>query len=94
MTLYRKTFETFDQNFIAYSVMAVIAQSCMGAIAAMYILMNGTSVLQMIQLAIVVLTCILVNTSVLAQAKPKLVFDSTLASILFSIIFTIANLVL
>jgi len=92
MTLYRKSFETFDHNFMAYSVMTVIAQSCIGAIAAMYVLMNGTSVLQMIQLAIVRLSCILVNTSVLAQAKPKLVFDSTIVSILFSIIFTIINL--
>ena len=82
MTLYRKSFETFDHNFMAYSVMTVIAQSCIGAIAAMYVLMNGTSVLQMIQLAIVRL----------AQAKPKLVFDSTIVSILFSIIFTIINL--
>ena len=71
--------------------MAVIGQSCLGAAAAMFILANGTSIPQMIQLAVIVLVCIFVNTSILAQMKHKVVFNLLLASAFFSVLFIILN---
>ena len=91
MTLYQTTFENFDKNFIGSATMAVIGQSCLGAAAAMFILANGTSIPQMIQLAVIVLVCIFVNTSILAQMKHKVVFNLLLASAFFSVLFIILN---
>ncbi|KFF06899.1 hypothetical protein [Flavobacterium reichenbachii] len=91
MTLYQTTFENFNKNYIGSATMAVIGQSCLGAAAAMYILSHGTSIGQMIQLAIIVLACILANTSILAQMKHKVVFNFILSSVVLSIIFIIVN---
>ncbi|MFH6933573.1 hypothetical protein [Flavobacterium sp. FlaQc-30] len=91
MTLYQTTFENFDKNYIGSATMAVIGQSCLGAAAAMFILANGTSIPQMIQLAVIVLVCIFVNTSILAQMKHKVVFNLLLTSAFFSVLFIILN---
>ena len=84
MRLYKNTFENFEKSFIGFSTMAVIGQSCLGGAAAMFILSNGTSALQMAQLSIIVLICMLVNTSILAQMNHKLVFNLIITSVLSS----------
>lgn len=91
MTLYQTTFENFNKSYIGSATMAVIGQSCLGAAAAMYILSHGTSIGQMIQLAIIVLACIFVNTSILAQMKHKLVFNLIITSAFLSVLFIILN---
>lgn len=73
------------------AAMAVIGQSCLGGAAAMYVLANGTSVPQMIQLAIIVLACIFVNTSILAQMKHKIVFNLLILSAVLSVSLIILN---
>ena len=57
----------------------------------MYVLANGTSIPQMIQLAIIVLACIFVNTSILAQMKHKVVFNLLILSSVLSVLFILAN---
>lgn len=91
MTLYNNTFENFNKNYIGSATMAVIGQSCLGAAAAMYILSNGTSIGQMIQLAIIVFASIFANTSILAQMKHKVVFNLIITSAFFSVLFIILN---
>lgn len=73
------------------AAMAVIGQSCLGGAAAMYVLANGTSILQMTQLAIVVLACIFVNTSILAQMKHKIVFNLLILSAFLSVSLIVLN---
>lgn len=91
MTLYNNTFQTFENNYLGFATLIVLAQSCLGGAAAMSILSNGTSLIQMFQLAIVVLICMLLNTAILAQIKHKIIFNLTIASTLFSILFIIIN---
>ncbi|MFB9108908.1 hypothetical protein [Flavobacterium gyeonganense] len=91
MTLYQTTFDIFNKNYMGSAAMAVIGQSCLGGAAAMYVLANGTSVLQMIQLAIIVLACIFVNTSILAQMKHKVVFNLLILSSILSVVFILLN---
>ena len=91
MTLYNTTFENFNKSYIGSATMAVIGQSCLGATAAMFVLSNGTSVTQMIQLAIIVFTNMFANTSILAQMSHKTVFNLILTSVFFSILFIILN---
>nr|WP_294781176.1 hypothetical protein [uncultured Flavobacterium sp.] len=91
MTLYHTTFDIFNRNYMGSAAMAVIGQSCLGGAAAMYVLSNGTSIFQMVQLAIIVLACIFVNTSILAQMKHKVVFNLLLLSSILSVVFILLN---
>ena len=75
-----------SQNYIGYSALVVIGQSCLGSAAAMYVLKNGVSLIQIIQLGLVVTTCMLVNVSILSQMTPKFVFNFTIFSVLLSIL--------
>ena len=91
MTLYKNTLENFDKNFIGFSTLAILGQSCLGGAAAMMILANGTSVGQMILLSFIVLICMLVNTSILAQMKHKLIFNLIITSTLLSTLLIVLN---
>jgi hypothetical protein len=91
MTLYNATFENFNKSYFGSASMAIIGQSCLGATAAMFVLANGTSVTQMIQLAIIVFINIFANTSILAQMSHKTVFNLIITSVFFSILFIIIN---
>lgn len=93
MTLYKNTLADFNNNYIGFATLIVIGQSCLGSVAAMNILKNGTSALQMLQLAVIVLICMLVNTSILAQMKHKVVLNLTITSVFFSILFIFLNLI-
>lgn len=91
MTLYNNIFERFNHSFISSATLSVLVQSCLGGAAAMTILANGTSFTQMIQLAVVVLACIMANTSILAQFNHKLIFKFIVTSIILSTVFLIVN---
>lgn len=91
MSLYQKTLADFNNNFIGFATLIVIGQSCLGSAAAMNVLKNGTSMVQMFQLAVIVLICMLVNTSILAQMKHKVIFNLTILSVISSITFIILN---
>ncbi|MBP8887007.1 MAG: hypothetical protein KBG61_06550 [Flavobacterium sp.] len=94
MSLYQKTLSDFNNNFIGFATLIVIGQSCLGSIAAMNVLKNGISLLQMIQLGIIVLICMLVNTSILAQMKHKVIFNLTIISVVSSVLFIFINTVI
>jgi len=91
MTLYQKTLGDFQQSYVGFAALVIIGQSCLGGAAAMYILENGTSLWQMIQLGMVVVTCTLVNVGILAQLTPKTVFNMTIFSVILSIISILTN---
>lgn len=91
MTLYNKTFENFNKSYIGSAAMAILGQSCLGAVAAMFVLSNGTSGTQMIQLAIIVFTSMFANTSILAQMSHKTVFNLIISSVIFSALFIVIN---
>ncbi|OAB28202.1 hypothetical protein SAMN05444395_11255 [Flavobacterium fryxellicola] len=91
MTLYNKTLTDFNNNFIGFATLIVIGQSCLGSVAAMNILRNGTSLIQMFQLGLIILICMLVNTSILAQMKHKVIFNFTIISVILSISLIFIN---
>jgi hypothetical protein len=91
MTLYNNTFEKFNENFIGSATLSILVQSCFGGAAAMSVLANGTSLVQMVQLAVIVFICMIANTSILAQLQHKFIFNTVLLSIISSIIFIILN---
>nr|WP_294936157.1 hypothetical protein [uncultured Flavobacterium sp.] len=91
MTLYQKTLQDFTRGYMGFATLAIIGQSCLGGAAAMYILQNGTSLRQMVQLAMVVFACSIVNGAILAQQKPKLVFNLIITSVFISILMIVLN---
>jgi len=94
MTLYKNTLAGFNTNFFGFATLIIIGQSCLGSIAAMNILTNGTSVLQMMQLAVVVLICMLVNTSILAQMTHKTILNLTISSVFLSVVLIFLNVII
>ena len=91
MSLYTDLLEGFKEKYLGLAAIAIIGQSCLGSAAAMYILKNGTSLGQMIQLAVVVIICMAVNGAVLSQQKVKMVFDLILTSAVLSTFLIVLN---
>lgn len=92
MTLYQKTLGDFQQSYVGFAALVIIGQSSLGGAAAMYILENGTSLAQMIQLGFVAITCTVVNVGILAQLTPKTVFNMTIFSVILSVLAIALNI--
>ncbi len=91
MKLYAKLYKDFQEMYLGYASLAIIASSCLGSVAAMFILMNGHGFANMIQLFLVVTVCMTFNAAVLAQLKTKFVFNSLIISLIMSTILIIVN---
>ena len=94
MKLYKLLYEDFEKLYLGYAALAVILSSCLGSAAAMVILMNGHDAGQMVQLFLVVAVCMGYNATVLAQMKPKFVFNSLIVSLLVSTILIFVNVIM
>lgn len=92
MSTYQKYLDSYARGYIGFNTIAVLFQSCWGSAAAMYVLKNGTSLAQMVQLFFVVILCMIFNASVLSQQKPKIVFNTLLASVFINAIILIVNI--
>ncbi|MCX2836782.1 hypothetical protein OQ279_01345 [Salinimicrobium sp. MT39] len=91
MKLYNTLYKDFEDLYVGYSAVAIILSTCLGAAAAMVILMNGHDFIQMFQLFLVVAVCMTYMVTVLAQLKPKFVFNTLIFSLLLSTILLIIN---
>ncbi|HET8810788.1 MAG TPA: hypothetical protein VFM65_11065 [Flavobacteriaceae bacterium] len=92
MELYNRLYRDFESLFLGYATLAIILNSCVGGAAAMVILMNGHDFGQMAQLFLAVSACMWYNTTILADMKPKFVFNSLLASLGICIVLLIVNI--
>lgn len=93
MSVYQKYFQQFREGFIGNSTMGLLGQSCMGSVAAMSVLQNGTSFFQMFQLFLVVCGCMMFNGAVLSQQKPKTVFNILIFSVVTSVVISVFNFI-
>lgn len=92
MELYSKGLQEFKRSINGYSPIFIIGQSCLGSVAAMYILINGASAIQMFQLFLVTIACMGFNAAVLSQQSPKTVFNLFIVSVVLSTVVLILNL--
>lgn len=92
MSTYQKYLDEYTKGFMGFNTLAILLQSGLGGFAAMLILQHGNSITQMVQLFFVVITCSIFNGTVLAQMKPKVVFNTLLLSVTLSIVTIIANI--
>ena len=91
MRIYNTLYKDFEGLFVGYSAVAMILSSCLGSAAAMVILMNGHDFVQMFQLFLVVVVCLVYNAAIFAQMKPKFVFNTLIFSLLVSSILLLIN---
>jgi len=91
MNTYNKVYTGFESGFIGITTIAILAHSCLGGIAAMAVLKNGTSLFQMFQLFLVVAFCMMFNGSVLSQQKPKIVLNLLILGTIANTIIAMVN---
>ncbi len=92
MKIYQNSLKQFEKGFIGFCTLGVLGLSCIGSIAAMLILKSGTDFFEMFQLFIIVASCMSFNGAVLAQQKPKIIFNILIWTLSVSIFLIIYNM--
>jgi len=92
MSTYQKYLDTYTRGFMGFNTLAILGQSSLGGFAAMVVLFHGNTLTQMIQLFFVIILTSIFNGTVLAQMKPKFVFNMLLFTVLFNIAVIITNI--
>ncbi|WP_298510895.1 hypothetical protein [uncultured Kordia sp.] len=92
MTLYAKYYNEFHDKYTMYIPLTIILQSCIGGIAAMYILMNGLDTISgLAQLFLCVIVTSFYNAAILAQLRDKWVFNMLIISLVLNTLFILVN---
>ena len=90
--VYYNMLDEFKREQTGYASIAIIPQSCIGAVAAMMLLSGGLTLINMIGLFIVTMFCMAYNSAVLAQLKSKTTFNLLILTVVFSSAIIIAHL--
>lgn len=93
MNLYDKGLTDFKEHLTLYVPLSIIFQSCLGSVAAMFIIINSAHNFRFIDLILVVSFAMAYNGSLYAQLKPKIIYNLLIATILVHTTFLIINLV-
>lgn len=92
MSTYQKYLDDYTRGFMGFNTIAILAQSCLGGIAAMFVLQNGASPIQMFQLFLITIFCSGFNGAVLSQQKPKVVFNFLIITVIVNTLITLLNI--
>ncbi len=93
MSTYQNLLQNYTRGYMGFSTLGVMVQSCVGGLAAMAILMNGNSPVQMVQLFVAVVLCVSYNGALLSQLPAKITFNLFWASITINAALFVANLI-
>ncbi len=88
MNVYNNLLSSFQSSYMLMIPLSIVLQSCLGSIAALYILM-GKSPYLLPQLALCIAVTMMYNASVLAQLRSSIVFRFLILSILVNILLLI-----
>lgn len=92
MTLYQKGLQDFKDNFTLYIPLSIILQSCLGSIAAMFILMNSKPDFHLFELTLCVSFAMAYNGIIYAQMKTKWVYNLLITTMMVHIVLIIINI--
>lgn len=92
MSFYNKMYLDFEKEYLMHATLGIILSSCLGAAAAMMVLMHGHGFSEMAQVFMLTAVCMGFNTTVLANLKPKIVFNSLMISLAVSVLTIIFHL--
>lgn len=84
--------DEFEKDYYMYVPLTIILSSCIGSIAAMTILAQGTSLLSGIELTICVSLCMLYNAALLAGLNRKISFWLLASSLLANLLLIMITL--
>ena len=93
MNIYKNFLDEYEHGIMGYSTLAIIGQSCLGSVAVMFLLKNGVSISQSLQLFLVTIFCLFYNAAILTQQKAKISFNLLIISVSVSVLITIVNLI-
>ncbi len=95
MKIYNKYLSDFKSMYLANMTLGLILQSCVGSIAAMFILTNNDFHLSSyLQLTLCVIVSMAYNASALAQLSYKVTFNLLLLSLSVNILLIIFNVIM
>ena len=81
--------------YMAYIPLGIILQSCIGSVAALYILVNNDFQLHSyLQLTLCVIVTMLFNAAVLAQLRYKIAFNLLLLSLIVNCMLIVINAII
>ncbi len=92
MTLYQRSLDRIQGGIFGFAAAGILAQSCLGSVAAMLILQNGKSAGQMIELLLVVSVTMAFNGGVLSNQKPKILLNLLIISTIVNFTLAAINL--
>lgn len=84
--------DAFQEEYYMYIPLTIILQSCIGSIAAMLILAQGTTLLAGLELTLCVTTSMGYNAAILAQAKINVVFWLLVISLIINTLLIAINI--
>lgn len=84
--------QSFVYDYYMYVPLTIILNSCLGSIAAMTILMQGTSLLSAVELVISVSLCMGYNAALLAGVNRKFAFWFLLVTLLVNLLLIVVTL--
>lgn len=88
----KKLQDEFEQDYYMYIPLTIILNSCIGSIAAMTILAQGTGIIAGIELTICVALCMGYNAALLAGTNRKFAFWLLVISLLVNILLILITL--
>lgn len=91
MSTYDKIYNQFEYGYYGSIALGILASSCVGGIAAMAVLQNGTTIPQLIQLFLVVASAMMFNGSVLSQQKPRTIYNMLVLSVAVNTLLAVIN---
>ena len=92
MGLYNKLLNQVKESYYLFIVLGILASSCIASIAATMSLVKLPATIELVQLCIAVGTAMWFNATILAQFKPKTVFNALILSVVANTIIIIIHL--
>jgi len=93
MSLYKKMYSDFKEQYLMYACAGIIVSSCLGGAAAMAALTHGHGFWEMFQVGLLVAVCMGYNATVLANLNRKTVFTWLTVSVVVSILLLLFHLI-
>lgn len=88
MNIYNNLLSDFQKSYMLMIPLSIVLQSCLGSIAALYILKEQGSFM-LLQLAICIAVTMIFNASILAQLKTHIVFRLLVLSLFSNMVLLI-----
>lgn len=92
MSLYQRAFTIFKSQYLMYACSGIIASGSLGGAASMFALTHGHGFFDMLQVVVLVATCMGYNATVLSNLERDTVFKWLIVSLITGVVVILINL--